>query len=259
MANATAGTSGGKRNFVLMALLVVILAGTAIYANVWKENRHINDVVVEGNKIVAVKDILALAKVPSGTLLFELDIYAVEQRVTKNEFVRSVAVHRDIPNRVRITIEERIPVAAMVMDKLYYLDVEGVVLPPATSQFIFDLPVITGVAQGSDCTPGKRTKSKNVLAALELLATARDIDEEVYRNISEIHIDGDKDFVFYTAEFGIPVLLGRDRIGQKLVKFEAFWKSVAAQQGAHLLQYVDLRFEDQVVVRWNRTDGDVHS
>jgi cell division septal protein FtsQ len=170
-----------------------------------------------------------------------------------------VAVHRDIPNRVRISIEERIPVAAIVLDKLYYLDSEGYVLPPARSQFIFDLPVLTGALPENEFAAGKQTKNKNVRDALYVLSVAKDVDEEMYRNISELRLDGMKDFVFYTAEFGIPVVLGREQVGPRLVKFDSFWKSVVVRNGASELQYIDLRFEDQVVVRWNHNEGDVHS
>ncbi|MEO8167604.1 MAG: cell division protein FtsQ/DivIB, partial [bacterium] len=87
--------------------------------------------------------------------------------------------------------------------------------------------------------------------SISILAAAREINEELYRNISEIHFEEHQDPIFYTAEFGIPVVIGREQVGINLVKFESFWKSVVAKSGAQQLQYIDLRFEDQVVVRWN--------
>jgi cell division protein FtsQ len=251
--------ASAKKHFLLMALLVIVVVVVAVYANMWKENRGVGEVVVEGNKIISTKDILAIAKVPSGAMMFELDLFAIEQRVMKNEFVKSVAVHRDVPNRVRISIEERVPVAAMVMDKLQYLDAEGYVLPPARSLFIFDLPVLSGSLPKDELLAGKQTKNKNVLDALYMLSVAKEVDEEMYRNISEIRIDGGKDLMFYTAEFGIPVIVGRGSIGTKMVKFDGFWREVVARNGAHDLQYIDLRYDEQVVVRWSREQGDVHS
>ncbi len=244
--------TNAKKHFLLMILLGAVLLGLAIYANVWKENRRATEVVVEGNRILAAKDILVLAVVPGNSLMFELDLFAIERRVSKNPYIKSVAVHRDIPNRVRISIEERVPVAAFVLDRLYYLDADGYVLPPARSQSIFDLPVLTGLPSGGFVS-GARTKNRDALDALSILSVAQAIDGELYRNISEIHFEENKDAVFYTAEFGIPVVLGREQVGINLVKFDAFWKSVVAKNGAQQLQYIDLRFEDQVVVRWNHT------
>jgi cell division protein FtsQ len=221
----------------------------AVYANMWKENRRVAEVVVEGNRIIPAKDILTLAKVPANSLLFDLDLYEIEQRVVKNEFVKSAAVHRDIPNRVRITVEERVPVAAMTMnDRLYYLDAEGNVLPPARSQFIFDLPVLTGSLPAAEFVAGKPTKNREALEALYILSVAKEVDEDLYGNISEIRLASGTDCMMYTSDAGIPVIIGRDNIGAKLVKFDAFWRSIVARQGADALQYIDLRFDDQVVV-----------
>ena len=145
------------------------------------------------------------------------------------------------------------------MDQLYYLDADGYVLSPSRSQLIFDLPVLTGAQPGNDFAVGKQTKNGTTLDALSVLSVAQHVDEEMYRNISEIHLDGSRDFIFYTADLGIPVILGREQIGTRLVKFDSFWKTVVAREGGEQLQYIDLRFDEQVVVRWNRTVQDVHS
>lgn len=243
-----------------MAVLAFLAFGAAIYANFWKENRRVEEVVVEGNRVIPSRDILALAKVPANALLFDLDLFEIERRVETNDFVKSAAVHRDIPHRVRITVEERIPVAAMTLNgRLYYLDDEGFVLPPTRSPFIFDLPVLTGSESSNEFVPGKQTKNRNALEALRILAIAKDISQDVYGNISEIRLDGGADIILYTSDGAVPVLLARDNIGAQLVTFEAFWHSEVARRGADQLQVVDLRFEHQVVVRWNRNAGDTHS
>jgi cell division protein FtsQ len=184
--------------------------------------------------------------------MFDLDLFEIEQRVIRNDFVKSAAVHRDVPDRVRITIEERIPVAALTMNgAVYYLDAEGYVLPPTRSQFIFDVPVLTGTMPMEEFIAGKQTKNRNALDALNILATAKQVDEDLHGNISEIRLNGGSDMVMYTSDAGIPVIVGRENIGVKLVKFDAFWHSIIARQGVDQLQYIDLRFEDQVVVRWS--------
>ncbi|MBI5473922.1 MAG: FtsQ-type POTRA domain-containing protein [Ignavibacteriae bacterium] len=244
-----------KKSFLLMALLLLTLLALAVYVNAWKEECRAIEVLVEGNRISSSKEILALAKVSPNARLFELDLYAIEQRVLNMEYVKSAAVHRDIPNRVRISIDERVPVAAIVLDKLYYLDAEGVVLPPARSQYIFDLPVLNGSMATATLIAGKQTTDATVREALRILSVAREVGDDVYKNISELRLDANREFMFYTSEFGIPVVLGREHIGAKLVKFEGFWNSAVVREGVDMLQYIDLRFEDQVVVRWSHKDA----
>ncbi len=160
-------------------------------------------------------------------------------------------MNREAPNTIRISVEERQPVAAMALDRLVYLDGDGFILPPARSEYLFDLPVITGLARSKELAPGKQTFNTDIRDALEILSMAQLIDDELYRKISEVHVERGKDIMLYTAENGVPVVFGRGDAAAKLVKFETFWDEFVAHHGASELQYVDLRYEDQVVVRWN--------
>jgi len=55
--------------------------------------------------------------------------------------------------------------------------------------------------------------------------------------------------------WGVPMIFGRGEIAMMLVRLEAFWNDVVHERGSDNLQYVDLRFDDQVVVRWNKKQG----
>jgi cell division protein FtsQ len=257
--NIQAVTPSGKKHFLLLIALAAALLGLALYANAWKDNRRVAKVVVEGNRIVPSREIIELADVPLDELMFAIDLYVIEQRILKQPYVKSAAVHRDLPDRIRITIEEREPVAVLAQGTLNYLDAEGYVLPAMRTEAAFDLPVLSVSLTPRECVVGRQTTNSTVREALQILTLARAVDEALYRNISEINADGAHGFVFYTAEYGIPVYLGRERIGAKLVTFSEFWKQIVARQGAHALEVIDLRFEDQVVVRWNRRTTDVHS
>jgi cell division protein FtsQ len=246
--------------------MVMLVAGTGaagIWANLWKENLSVLDVQVQGNSIVSVGEVLSLAGIAKGEKLFDVDLFAAQKRVMKNRFVRYVSVNREVPDRITITVEERVPIAAVIAERMLYLDAEGYVLPPVISAQIFDLPVISGSLSSSGCVVGKHIANEAVQEGVQVLAIARSLDDELYRRISEVRVDAGTDMIVYTAEFGVPVIFGRGDVGMKLVKFNAFWREFVATHGAHELAYVDLRFADQVVVRWNhdreeiKTSGEI--
>ncbi|RPH31714.1 hypothetical protein EHM92_08930, partial [bacterium] len=168
-----------------------------------------------------------------------------------NQFIRAVSVNREVPDRVLITVDERVPIAAIAGERLLYVDADGMILPPARSEYIFDLPVVTGAIPPSECIPGKRVASEAFREALQIIVAAQQISEDFYRLISEVHIDSGRTIELFTSESGVPVFFGRGDVAAKMVRLDAFWKEFVRQRGAQELQYIDLRFEDQVVVRWN--------
>lgn len=239
------------------AILVVLLAlaGTVVVGGgKWKNNLTVQSVRTRGNSIISSAEVIALAGIQKNERLFSADILGAQRRVSAHQFVKSAAVNRDAPDRITVTVVERKPVAALALDNVLYLDAEGVVLPAMRSENIFDLPVITGTLNPAECAPGKRVTSAPMAEALAILADARTISDELYRLISEIHLDGERDIVLVTAESGVPVVFGRGGGGEKLLKFDAFWKEYVSARGAQDLKYVDLRFDGEVVARWKTDD-----
>ncbi len=239
------------REPLLMMVLMIGAVLTVVWANLWKSDLRVADVRVGGNSVVADREILSLANISKDQKLYGVDLLAAQKRVQQNAFIKSAAVNREAPNRIAINVIERVPIAAVVLDRIEYLDAEGFVLPPVRSENIFDVPVLTGTFQSSEVVPGKQIVRSDVREALAILAAAQDLGVEVYRRISEIHLEPGKDIMLYTAESGVPVIFGRGDTGMKLAKLEGFWREIVSHHGAHELAYVDLRFDDQVVVRWS--------
>jgi cell division protein FtsQ len=240
----------------LTALLVVTAAMLAVGANAWKRELRVTRIRAEGNRILTEREIMNIAGIPKNELLFALDLNAIRQRIEQHPSVRSASVNRDAPDGITITIDERVPVAAIALDRVLYIDAEGVVLPPGAAGEAPDLPVITGDLPAGTCIPGKRVTAENVQEALEILTTARMIGDDLYHLISEVHLDRGKDIVLITAEAGVPIAFGHGNAAMKLLTLDGFWKQVVGERGATDLRTVDIRFADQVVARW-QNDSDV--
>jgi cell division septal protein FtsQ len=73
----------------------------------------------------------------------------------------------------------------------------------------------------------------------------------MYHNISEVQLRNGGDIVVYSTEGGVPIIFGRDDIPGQIVRLETFWNNVVHTRGTQLLQYIDLRYHDQIVARWN--------
>lgn len=237
---------------ITLGLVLLLLVGVilTIGANNWKSSLIVKKVIVEGNRIVDTNEILQFAHVKPGVKLYDLDLMVIQRDILSHHFLRSVLVERNLPSTVKITVEERTPLALVPRGEAVYLDEDGVVLPHQVSRELFDLPLITGLPATTRMNPGTIMIQEDIREALDLLSTARAVSKELYHLISEVRLRNGGDLVLYTAEGGIPVLYGRGDAPGKLVRLEAFWSNVVRQEGSQDLQYIDLRFENQVVVRW---------
>ncbi len=231
------------------ALLVLTLA-LIIGANTWKSGLVVTKVVVAGTRVVDVNEIIQLTHVRPGSKMFDLDLMVIQKDVVSHYFLKDVVVERDLPSTLKITVVERSPIAMINGNDLLYLDSEGVVLPRSISHEIFDLPIISNVPPTVKLAVGSTVQNPDVFEALSILSTAKLVNKELYHLISEVRLRNGGDLIFFTADGGVPVLFGRGNPAAKLLRLEAFWSDVVHGHGSQELQYIDLRYDDQVVAKW---------
>lgn len=241
-----------KLKFGFLGILVLAI-GMIVLANLWKSDLKVKRVTIEGNRIVETAEIMQLIKVPKNSQLEDVDLMAVRRDILNHHFIKEAVVERDLPATLRVSIQERVPLAIINSTEILYLDDEGVVLPHSISKHLFDLPVLTGLPADSPPKPGMTLKHPDIQEALRILASSKLVSKELYHLISEVRLRNGGDIVLYAAESGVPIIFGRGNIADKLVRFVSFWERVARERGPETLQYIDLRFDDQVVVRWIHT------
>jgi cell division protein FtsQ len=242
----------GIGSILLLFALLLLTATVSVGSFVWKSDLPVRVADCEGNRIVPREAILRQAAVPKNVKLVEVDLGTVRARVKQNPYFREVAVVRDLPDRILIRVDERVPVAMVIADRTMYVDAEGVIMPAIRSEYAFDLPVITGAASVQECRPGKTIVHPVLREALQIVLASQQLSNSVSRRISEIHVQPNGELLLYTAEYGIPVLFGRGNIVDKLTLLEGFWTGVVSSRGGNALRSVDIRFADQVVARWDQ-------
>jgi cell division septal protein FtsQ len=241
-----------RKNFIVLFLfLIVAFLGITSLANRWRGELLVERLDIRGNRILPERDVAALAKVPIGTPLYSVDLLEVRSKVRLNPYVADAVIAHDLPATIKITIRERKPVAILGGSEPFYVSEEGYVLPPVTSKEVFDLPVITGASQSEPLKAGMKITSEGFQAAIEILSEAAALDPDLYHRISEINI-GSLDPTVYMAEQGVPVFFQKDNIHTQLVYFLSFWNQYVQQQGSERVKSIDLRFDGQVVVCWNK-------
>lgn len=234
--------------FIPLAMALIALV---VFSYKWKESLKLDRILVEGANILQVKDVVSLARVEPKAKLSAIDLYGVRKRLLQQPFIRSASVNRLYPGTVSIRIEERQPIGLLSGGQVRYVDAEGVVLPFVNSAVTVDLPAISGIGGIQDAEAGKVFHEKDLAEAIAILQTALAVDSTVYHFISEVDMQNGGDVVLYSTDVVIKIILGRGDIAKKLVTLQSFWATFVKSADLEKVKSIDLRFEDQVVVKWN--------
>jgi cell division protein FtsQ len=213
---------------------------------------RIKQINIEGNRIVGANEIIQLAHVQVGTLLYQVNLTTIQQSVLSHHYIKDAIVERNLPNSINIQVFERTPLAIVNRTETTYLDEDGVVLPRSISHRILDLPMISGISINEPLHLGSPVMQSDVREALLILSVMKRVYRTMYHNISEVQLRDGGDIVLYSTEGGVPIIFGHGELASKLVRLETFWSTIVRTRGLQHLQYVDLRYEDQIVARWNK-------
>jgi cell division protein FtsQ len=113
---------------VVALLLLMALAGGMVWLFYFSDVLAVKDVEVKGTRTIAAEEVREVAAVPSGQPLARVDLEAIRARVEALAVVRDAQVTRTWPDRVRIDVDERVPIAVVdIGGKIRGLDDEGVV------------------------------------------------------------------------------------------------------------------------------------
>jgi cell division septal protein FtsQ len=155
-------------------------------------------------------------------------------------WVRQAAIARVWPNRLVVSVSERIPVAFVTLPPARFglIDADGVILPPAKDKFT--LPVLTGLKPGQDLAERRDAVQRMLHLTGELHDSVKDISE----------IDVAKpDNIIVSRLYGgrmRKLMLGDGDYKQRYENFVNHFSEIDAKvPGAKV---IDLRLEDRITV-----------
>ena len=227
--------------------LLVLLLVVFIFARSWRGTLVIETVSVEGAKALAAKDVVSMAAIQPLAFLAKADLFDARKRLLDQPYIKSAVVMRCLPHTLKIEIVEREPIASLQGSELRYVDSEAVLIPRFAADTQFDVPVISGIAGLDSAAYGVPVHDTDLVAALEVIKAGQ--LSGFYHAISEVHVAPGADIVMYSAEGGVPVFLGRGEMGKKLVTLQTFWSAYMKPDTLAQLQYIDARFDGQIVVK----------
>jgi hypothetical protein len=229
--------------------------------------RHIE---IEGCRQTSEAEMLQLAGIPEHVNIFSLNTERIAERIEKHPWTRQVQISRVFPDRIRIAIRERKPVAALNSPydgKIYGIDSDGVVLPEPepsgnptlkgiagvhsatgtfpTPQAGFNLPVLTGLSP-EKIFPGNRLEDSRWVRAMEIIELLKSLNQDLLSELSEIHLDAEENIVLYPMQQVDAIYLGGENLPMRTWRLARVWNFF--EEHGWNSRYIDCRFDQQGVV-----------
>jgi len=202
---------------------------------------------VEGVRYLSADEVERAAAVPPDANLWD-DVAPVAARLAAHPLVRDVRVLRRLPGTLVVRVEERRPVGLLPTPTLEPVDREGRRLPLDPALHRLDLPVIRAGRSGRGATAPAA-----IAAAAREAARMAEVDPAFWEGVSVLTENGARDL---TVEWGDPAVRLRFRapLAQARLREALAVLADVTSRGDPVPLLLDLRFADQVVVRW--TDAD---
>jgi cell division septal protein FtsQ len=228
-----------------------LFALTAIGASCWlgwqayrftttAELFRISGVDVTGVRELGRSDLKNIADEFTGQNIFRVDLTAAVRRALANPWIKEARIHRTLPNRIAMTVVERVPRALLQTQSGTYLtDGEGVVIDRAgKDDGIRGLPSI--VIKDYRPSRGEPVNAESITEALNLLT---EIETRGGWNVSEVTIRADSPEMLTVLYAGYEFRMGSGKYSVKLRRLAEVIADVK-QRGLNIA-YVDLRPDRQ--------------
>ena len=196
---------------------------------------------MKGVRRLSEADLAGIAGMFKGQNIFRVDLQAAARQAHKNSWIKDIRIYRRLPNRVSMTVDERVPDAILDTGAgRYLIDNEAVVIERLAKDGASAWPLPVIVVKDCKAEPGEPVNSEGMAEALTLLA---EVSARGGWRLSEVMVKANTpetlSVVYASHEFKI----GSGNYSEKLRRLAEVMADVK-QRGLDIA-YVDLRPERQ--------------
>jgi cell division protein FtsQ len=195
---------------------------------------------------ISIRVILNEQGVEVGMPIEKINLTQLEQFIEKTEWVKNAEFFINNKLVLEVKIEQRIPIARIftASGASFYIDNEGARLP-LKQLTVLNLPVFTGFPTDQ----AKLSRPDSVLLK-DVLFFAKTIQKDSFfmAQVAQVNIEPNGTFQMVPTLGDHLVLLGTvDQLEDKLNRLFTFYKKVWLVSGVNAYQFIDCRFNHQVV------------
>lgn len=246
------GRKKGARG--LKILLLLALTGLSCYGAKRCDLAHyfsVREVSVESTPRIPASELLALSReaLLGRSMLGGLN--SAEVILGRHPLIKNVTLHRRFPDRVKVVVTEREPVAMLNCGELLPVDDEGYILPIKDPSACARLPILTprkAAFESLDQGDARHRLDKDGRMLLETSQAFRRNAPEILPMISEFTVNSEGKITLVTMNEGVQVVIGK-WMRPETVHYLKWMMARLAEGGQSRPQEVDLSYEGQIIVK----------
>ena len=205
-------------------------------------------VKIDGLRYLDEHDVLEASGInPEGNILF-FDSEAVQARVEAMPYVKSCSVELKFPDTVVLYIDERKPIATLMLNnRSYEIDADLVVLRAYAPTDMPVAPFFTEVAGMDFVQVGEVLEQENLCAAMALWRAFGASGLGNALTVSELAVYGADDIRMYCDEVPYELRWGRGHFARQVRRLEVLWSNRDGVLGC--AEYLELRFDTDLACK----------
>jgi cell division protein FtsQ len=197
-----------------------------------------------GHRVSADSIRQALAPL-QGQNLVRLSLADAVARVRRNPWVASVEIAKELPDRLRVRLSERKPIALLLAGSdLVFADADGRAIAPVATPVELEAARKAGLLvvsfRGAPHPNG-------MAAALHVAAEVGRVDPNWAAKLAQIEVLGEEDFRLRTDALPFPLLVKEGEVAPKLQRLVTLLPELTRRYPK--IEAVDLRFSRRIVVQ----------
>ncbi|RMD49749.1 MAG: hypothetical protein D6830_04230 [Ignavibacteria bacterium] len=203
---------------------------------------NIKFVEVEGNRYLEKDTYMSFARLNNENALEGITLGMIKDRFEKHPYIKYVDVIYEGNGKVNVTLYERNFREIVISDGNEYLVDENLSISPLLSfTKNIDLPIIIGIDKIKN-----KAGRKSIKLAAQLLDAAELSDPQFAADIAEIELASKGNVIIRFLYNDFELRLGNEDLIYKTAAFGSFYSKLNADQNVKQLEYIDMRFENQL-------------
>jgi cell division protein FtsQ len=245
-------------NAVKTVYLIILIMGAIIALQEGKKwitastYFQVTTLEITGNGDINPEEVKKLVHIDAKQNIFALNTEAVRRKVLTHPRVKEITVKRKLPRTITIAVVERKALAVLEGAPRALLDEEGVVLELRSNSALTGLPHIAG-GEGVEIMPGQYITGEKTLRALKIVKAVSSLPFVPEGELYKVNTESAGLETIQLRGYKAPIVIGTDSISDKLKRLYAIADHIYPQMDT--IRYIDLTFQDKVVVKYRQKGG----